>query len=94
MAHEGCPYQNLTEQQVDELLQMTVWSLNEIGLRKLVMNFLGAMTEAGSTGCALDQALCQQPTDPIVSEVLHLQRHAMAKRVEQGSGRHLHAVAN
>ncbi|HEX7928956.1 MAG TPA: hypothetical protein VF678_15275 [bacterium] len=94
MAHEGCPYQKLDAQQLDELLRTTVWSLNEIGLRRLVMNFLGAMTEAGSTGCALDHALCHQPTDPIITEVLHLQRHAMAKRVELGSSPHRHAMAN
>jgi hypothetical protein len=94
MSHEGCPYQKLAAQQLEELLQMTVWSLNEIGLRKLVMNFLGAMTLAGTTGCTLDEALSAQLADPIVNEVLHLQRHAMAKRAEQEPGRHLRAVAN
>lgn len=94
MAHEGCPYHHMEAQQVEELLQQTVWSLNEIGLRKLVMSFLGAMTHAGCTGCALDEAFAGQPTDPMISEVLHLQRHAMAKRVAQGGGRRLAAMAN
>jgi hypothetical protein len=94
MGHDACPYLELSAQQLDELLQMTVWSLNEIGLRKLVMSFLGAMTQAGTTGCALDDALSAQPTDPIVTEVLHLHRHARTKRAEQGPARRLYAVAN
>lgn len=94
MGHEGCPYQKLTAQQLEELLQMTVWSLNEIGLRKLVMTFLGAMSQAGTTGCSLDEALAAQLTDPIVNEVLHLQRHAMSKRAGEEPGRRLRAVAN
>ena len=94
MREDACPYQKLTEQQVEELLQMAVWSLNEIGLRKLTMTFLGAMTQAGTSGRSLGEVLAEQPTDPIVNEVLHLQRHAMAKRAEQGHHPHLHAVAN
>ena len=74
-----CILERLDKEQTIELMNKTLASLNDFGLRCLVQSILATLYRSVEQNRPFDAVLQESLLDPITQEILHVHRHIVRR---------------